>query len=1009
MSNFFSTQKNDNKEDPDDSLKYFRAIKSTLKNTQPTSSTQSGSAVKGFINNAADSPPKKVAKKKTPKKAAKKPSTRKKNQPDIRRLLSKEEQMVHNVLEVSCRENNLDPDEVQLALALSESMKETESKETLQKFENPFTTGGKVQSVNTILEKFGFKTGKALSEFEQEILKSGKFSKRSKFQKAPTLLTRTSKEEREELIQSRIIKVIDQKTYSDSNQQLSVDVAIHSPHLQDFYMQINSIASLENSEESCDDVIQKYYVMDLFQPSYIQPDYLLKDWNRIPGRDRSPQKDVKNVDEELMLSEDICDEPLNEKENQAEKSEVLQKLKETEEKLISSLNSSCSDIFADVESFKIDNVAELTHVSQQLDILHERLSKTDIATEVDEEFSNKEDLTMRNQISELSDERKLCPVSESEQKAQDDQNPGNSSNVDLNLNNSVDTELKELENYFKVGNLSKEIHQNTSKIDLILEENQNLETSKGNDQNYENSLKLQSSQVPIEIDLTVGCSDDSSRLTRKSSQMSIKSAFNDSKGSRKSFSATATSMSINNDSDNTIEYEIPPVTSYSVSQALKPESPVKIDSSSDEEIHDLTQEEVPLKIQEYNGAVEEEAYDLTQEEENNSQGNESSKDPQNSQQDFQNDSSQEDPSSEFDVIDISDDEINYSIQAFNDEHFKAESDDIEILEIENLPNSNESSPSKNYEDLNFKNLLNETSEMLQHTSSAPRDSLNQSTKKFFAFENLSDSIQDIIKKYGGKKSESPKKNSFRKYQSESSIKLNDSNKSIVDLTQDENNFMDLSQHEDEVFSQEAILELEKAQTSQVPFDDFNFEPDALQDLENIPELVLESSINQSINNIINSPAISRTRKSLANRRKSRKSLLTLSNEKYEIDAENFIPEIDFKSMTPAELKKELYNYGIRPLPVKKAVELLQHIHDSIYPKIRIAAEEEIDENDSRVDLNHTDIVANIACNGDDDDFVFQYGEVVGEDFIMPKKGKGKVMHKIQLIFQILKFFIVIVI
>jgi hypothetical protein len=95
-------------------------------------------------------------------------------------------------------------------------------------------------------------------------------------------------------------------------------------------------------------------------------------------------------------------------------------------------------------------------------------------------------------------------------------------------------------------------------------------------------------------------------------------------------------------------------------------------------------------------------------------------------------------------------------------------------------------------------------------------------------------------------------------------------------------------------------------------------------------------------------------------------------------------------MTPAELKKELFKFGIRPLPVKKAVGLLQHIHDRIYPKIRVAAEEEIDANDSRMDLNHTDIVTNIVCTGEDDDFVFQYGEIVGEEFIIPKMRKSKV-------------------
>ena len=123
-----------------------------------------------------------------------------------------------------------------------------------------------------------------------------------------------------------------------------------------------------------------------------------------------------------------------------------------------------------------------------------------------------------------------------------------------------------------------------------------------------------------------------------------------------------------------------------------------------------------------------------------------------------------------------------------------------------------------------------------------------------------------------------------------------------------------------------------------------------------------------------------------------------NSQKYEIDTESIVIEPDFNNMTPAELKQELFKYGVRPLAGKKAIELLQLIFNALHPKIRSATDEEMDVNDTRLDFNLTDMVTDIVSKGEDDDFVFQYAELDGEDIILPKTKKSKVKLQLLTIF-----------
>lgn len=676
-------------DDANNSLNLFKSVQPS--SSSSSSLNQPNTAISSFINKPSTS---------SSLMGVKRNVKKKNSQVDIRKAWTKKDQKLQKALDESFSKSGLDPFEVQLALALSESLKDQkntneEEKKNIEnenKFENPFQKS-KATSVTTLLEHYGFKSKRVLSDFEQEMVTSNKSNKRSKFKKFPTLLTQTTREDRQKMINKRIQSILDEELMEISYEKDAlINYNVFSSYLQQFHIQLSTIKELDSSEESSDKMMFNYYITDLFEPSYVRPDYLLKDWNQIPGRDRSPCKNIDKVTPNESTEDDK-----------------------------KSNSSSLSDIFAGIESFDIPNELSFDEsgVNEQLSVLKEKLSQED------------------------SDE------------------------------STIDYDVDE-----------------DKKINII---------SSSDEENI--------------VDLTQQCNDN---LTSKDS---------------------------------------------------------------------------------------------------------------------------------IEIIDISDDEINYSIKMHENLSPEKESDNSNVMEIDNLNDESSNDQfiiSFNYDDgvkmrNNVSNFLEATN--LSMMTKEPPHHNGESFKKFMADEGLSESISNIINKYHVP---TPKR-SFQKMPSESSFGGYVPQSSII---------------------------MEEGQQDYL---DDNF-------------------LNKSIANIINSPlpTSSSTKKHFEKRKSVRKSISTLVREKYEIDIENRVTEPDFNNMTPDELKKELFKYGIRSLPTKKAIGLLQHIFNSTHPKIRVAISEEIDENDSRMVLNHTDIVTDIVWKGEDDDFVFHYAELEGEEYILPKTKKSKV-------------------
>lgn len=332
---------------------------------------------------------------------------------------------------------------------------------------------------------------------------------------------------------------------------------------------------------------------------------------------------------------------------------------------------------------------------------------------------------------------------------------------------------------------------------------------------------------------------------------------------------------------------------------------------------------------------------------------------------------------ENEIINVSDDEINYSINRCQDDNinyneypsynFPTQQDD-DVIEIDNIAEQSLIDMiAKDEKDVQIENSV---SELLNNISEINK-SINYSRKnrsiKFLETENLADSITEIMKKYGVIPHNSPKNKNFSKIHSESDL---------------------------EKFSPQSSLELELKDDNDIDLTIIN---DSSSQNDSQEKEDMNMSINKSLANILKSPMVKQSEK--LSTEKPRKSLGIIINDKYDVDTETLFIQPDFENMTPHELKIQLFKYGIRPLPVKKAVQILTHIYNQMHPLIRVAIDEEIDMNDSRKDMNITDVVTDIGMKGDDDEYVFQLdqaGIMEDEEYILPNVRKSKVSYYVLL-------------
>ena len=942
-------------------MKFFKVATTNFKkcNKSTNSSVASTSTiVTSFLNESK--PKTKSAVSKIRKPPTKKVPKKSKTQPDIRKAISKREKLFNHVLTENCQQDGLDPDEVQMALAISESMMDQGEPSTsdTSKFDNPFNSGnGKVQSISTVLERYGFKCKKNYTEYELGMITNTKLStKKSRFMKVPTELTRTTAKKREEMIRLRVMDIMDEN-HSQKNDKILDDefnYEVSSLYLQDFHEKVHTTFAINSDDRTMDDSLMLYYVQQLFEPSFVKADHLLKDWKKVPGRESTPDKDSlreifqvtqtsSQIDsvEMIQMNSVVCSEnPKKDVKETEDNSETTFEVKEVETKQKSSLA-----ISHPLEVVKVSEKLEVEENSKNLDRMILTRSCSDL-------FADSSDIA---NCSDFEDSDDICEIpletnSEELDNILASQLQSLHSKLSLSVAESqIEQTLNDVNDVVKIQETPNfldtidELEANLMEFveDVSLVDNECVDLTQmviSRSIQGDNKIDLTQEESADEIDTSIPIDDSLISL-----QVHMKKLEAEENASRECRLEQKLLNSRNNTS----------IVQINILSSDEEDTPIigTVVISSSEGTVFINNEE----------NVQNDEEDLFKDQ-----------DVLNSV--CTNNFEMEDEECEV----ISDEEINYSIKKFysyNECQASQESQESQKNEIISPEAANEDEDffeMENWRDDIFADSMivennfniNDTVMSLLETSVIPQVSNKKDhSTRFHDSEILSESIREILKKYQDPKLSEVSSRSLRKMQSDTNL-LNQSRKQRKSVH-------------------------------------FNFNDDFNESINN-PSATLEDSftwrLNDSLHEQLNdsiektpcSPIdVPKKKKQITSTTAPRLSLGISKDNDYIIDASMKFPDPDFHSMTPVELKQQLFKIGVRTLPVKKAIELLEYIYEQLHPQIRIAADEEIDINDSRRLMNATDIITSINCL-ESDDFVFVPGLVEDEDYVLPKMRKTKV-------------------
>lgn len=233
--------------------------------------------------------------------AKKKPTLQKKKQPDIRKCLQKPctDETFNQLLSDHCVLDNIDPDQLQLALAMSKSLEDNKicgipaTTEEMSEKENEAIVKG-IATVRKTIEKFSFKskhrnTGVLESDFAEFFgINRQSRSKGSKWKSRCTPLTRRKHDLQQEKIKKNVDEFLLMNVTNNFRPAASPDVEPYeliSKKLQRalipegilFWANAVETDSLRN--------IHMYYTNNLVSPTKTKCGALLRDWASIPGRD----------------------------------------------------------------------------------------------------------------------------------------------------------------------------------------------------------------------------------------------------------------------------------------------------------------------------------------------------------------------------------------------------------------------------------------------------------------------------------------------------------------------------------------------------------------------------------------------------------------------------------------------------------------------------------------------------------------------------------------------------
>lgn len=297
--------------------------------------------------------------------------SRAKKQPDIRKALKR-----------NSKNDELDPEHLQMAIALSRSLLETKGdNETLQEE----TTIG-VNTKRTLAE-FGFKSKSALNKDYSSMM--GFDGKVPKWMKKCTRLTRRNPDIQKKLIEEKVQILLNEEFLEHPYyEKTDRNYKARSVLLKNYYSKENKTFFKNSLEQKSSIIFDSYYVSDLVPKSNTSVGCLLRDWSKIPGRDLSPERlDIdlvyfptqklytqKESSQEIAIQDEPKSSKINHEKVEEEESylfsesesEVEVEVSNRDDEKISSAKSECSQ--NNVENMEIEKTSltpELIEISSE--------------------------------------------------------------------------------------------------------------------------------------------------------------------------------------------------------------------------------------------------------------------------------------------------------------------------------------------------------------------------------------------------------------------------------------------------------------------------------------------------------------------------------------------------------------------------------------------------------------------------------------------------------------------
>ncbi|XP_062710389.1 uncharacterized protein LOC109622400 [Aedes albopictus] len=238
-----------------------------------------------------------------------------KNQADIRKVFQKykdnDEGLLKNLMLEHTLADRLDPDEFQLAVAMSRSLVdqsgggsqvELNAEEVAEASSSSGSLSSeerRIQGIRTTLEHYGFKCKTSYYDSDLNVIfgSAPKNAKRSKHKK-PSMLIRRDFEDTVGFMERQARRLFPGDLDRQFPEFSESDLGLRTYGSTVFFTSQHAGNSWQDRSD--------YYVELLVDMSEVKADYLLKNWSRIPGREPTPERRLSDKipceDEEPLLS-----------------------------------------------------------------------------------------------------------------------------------------------------------------------------------------------------------------------------------------------------------------------------------------------------------------------------------------------------------------------------------------------------------------------------------------------------------------------------------------------------------------------------------------------------------------------------------------------------------------------------------------------------------------------------------------------------------------------------------